>query len=153
MSHAYVRNHLHLTWGTRGRRKNLPPPQQEKLWAYIRGICRNYAMDLEAIGGIEDHVHLLIALPAKLSLAHAVAAIKANSSKWMNENGHFFAWQEGYAAFSVSTSNLKAVADYIRNQPQHHKKRSFQEEFDALLQKHGVELSHDLLPAPKRGAA
>ena len=58
-----------------------------------------------AIGGTEDHVHLVMALPPKLSLAHAIAAIKANSSKWMNETGHLFAWQDGYGAFSVSASN------------------------------------------------
>lgn len=138
MSHAYARNHLHIIFGTKDRRPTIKPPVQEKLWAYIRGIARNYQMDLEAIGGTENHVHLLLALPPKLSLSHALRAIKANSSKWMNENGHPFAWQEGYAAFSVSESLREAVAEYIRNQPEHHKRRSFEQEFLALLKKHGI---------------
>lgn len=139
MSHAYARNHLHIIFGTKGRRANINPAIQENLWAYIRGIARNYQMDLEVIGGTENHVHMLLVLPPKLSLSHALRAIKANSSKWMNENGHLFAWQEGYAAFSVSASLREAVAEYIRNQPEHHKKRTFEQEFLALLKKHGIE--------------
>ncbi len=138
MSHAYARNHLHIIFGTKGRRSSIKPAIQENLWAYIRGIARNYQMDLETIGGTDNHVHLLLVLPPKLSLSHALRAIKANSSKWMNENGHLFAWQEGYAAFSVSASLVEAVAEYIRNQPEHHKKRTFEEEFMALLKKHGI---------------
>ena len=138
MSHAYARNHLHIIFGTRGRRASIKPAVQENLWAYTRGIARNYKMDLEAIGGTENHVHLLIVLPPKLSLSAAIRAIKANSSKWMNENGHLFAWQEGYAAFSVSASLVGTVSEYIRKQPEHHKKMSFEQEFLALLKKHGI---------------
>jgi hypothetical protein len=105
----------------------------------MRGIACNYDIDLEAIGGMPDHVHILMALPPELALSHAMRALKANSSKWMNENGHWFAWQEGYAAFSVSASNRAQVATYIRDQPDHHKRRTFEEEFLALLKKHGVE--------------
>ena len=138
MSHAYARNHLHIIFGTKGRCASIKAPVQENLWAYIRGIARNYKMDLEAIGGTDNHVHLLLVLPPKLSLSHALRAIKANSSKWMNENGHLFAWQEGYAAFSVSASLVEAVSEYIRKQPEHHKKMSFEQEFLALLKKHGI---------------
>ncbi len=145
MSHTYSRNHLHVVFGTKGRRQFIKGPVREQLLAYIRGIARNYQIDLEAIGGTENHVHLLIGLPPKLSLAHAVAALKANSSKWMNENGHHFAWQEGYAAFSVSTSNLHRVAEYVRHQSEHHKQRSFEDEFVALLKKHGIDLTTNRL--------
>ena len=138
MSHAYARNHLHIIFGTKGRRASIKPQVQEHLWAYIHGIARNYKMDLEAIGGTDNHVHLLLVLPPKLSLSHALRAIKANSSKWMNESGHLFAWQEGYAAFSVSASLMEAVSEYIRNQKEHHKKRTFEQEFLALLKKHGI---------------
>ncbi len=138
MSHAYVRNHLHVVFSTRDRRHVIRPPVRETLWAYMRDICRNYGLDLEAIGGTEDHVHLLIALPPKLSLADAVRVVKANSSKWMSENGHWFSWQEGYAAFSVSASNLAAVCEYIRTQEEHHQGRTFEKELEALLLKHGI---------------
>ena len=137
MSHAYARNHLHVVFAVKGRRNLLKDP--DRLWAYMRGIARNYEIDLEAISGTANHVHILMALPPKLSLSHAMRALKANSSKWMNENGHWFAWQEGYAAFSVSASNLAHVAAYVRHQPEHHKRMNFEEEFLALLKKHGIE--------------
>jgi len=137
MSHAYARNHLHVVFATKGRRKLIT--DADKIWAYMRGIARNYQIDFEAIGGTANHVHILLALPPKLSLSHAMRAIKANSSKWMNGNGHPFAWQEGYAAFSVSASNLAQVAEYVRNQPEHHRHMTFEEEFLALLKKHGIE--------------
>jgi len=86
-----------------------------------------------------NRLHILLALPPKLSLSHAVRAIKANSSKWMNENGHRFGWQEGYAAFSVSVSNLAHVCEYVRNQPEHHRHMTFEQEFLALLKKHCIE--------------
>ena len=137
MSHAYSRNHLQVVFAVEGRRNLIKYP--DKLWAYMRGIARNYQIGLEAIGGTANHVHILLALPPKLSLSDAMRVVKANSSKWMNENGHRFAWQEGYAAFSVSVSNLEQVAAYVRNQPEHHKHRTFEEEFLALLRKHGIE--------------
>ena len=140
MSHVYARNHIHVVFSTKGRRGTLKRPMQDRLWAYMRGIARNYNIDVEGIGGTEDHVHLLIVLPPKLSLADAVRVLKANSSKWMNETGHWFAWQEGYAAFSVSSSNVNVAAEYVRNQAEHHRRRSFEEEFMALLRKHGIDL-------------
>jgi REP element-mobilizing transposase RayT len=91
------------------------------------------------IGGTENHVHILMHLPPKLALAKAVQLLKANSSKWMSEQGKEFSWQEGYGAFSVSASNLDQVIRYIQNQEAHHRKMGFEEEFRALLQKHGVE--------------
>jgi len=136
MSHTYARNHLHVVFATKWRRNLITDP--ERLWAYIRGIARNYEIDLEAIGGMPNRLHILLALPPKLSLSHAVRAIKANSSKWMNENGHRFGWQEGYAAFSVSVSNLAHVCEYVRNQPEHHRHMTFEQEFLALLKKHCI---------------
>jgi REP element-mobilizing transposase RayT len=92
-----------------------------------------------AVGGTENHVHMLIHLPPKIALASAVTLLKANSSKWMGAQGKQFSWQEGYGAFSVSASNLDQVIRYIQNQESHHRKTSFEEEFRALLRKHGVE--------------
>ena len=137
MSHAYARNYLHVVFVVKGRRNLIRDP--DRLWAYMRGIACNYEIDLEAIGGTANHVHILMALPPKLSLSHAMQALKANSSKWMNETGHWFLWQEGYAAFSVSASNLAQVAAYVRNQPEHHKHVTFEEEFLALLKKHSID--------------
>jgi len=88
---------------------------------------------------MDDHIHSLIQIPAPLALAKAVVAIKSNSSRWTHERGQKVEWREGYGAFSVSASNVSTVERYIRNQAAHHRKMSFEEEFVALLRKHGVE--------------
>ncbi|MGZ4833731.1 MAG: IS200/IS605 family transposase [Terriglobales bacterium] len=141
MSHAYARNYIHLIFGTKDRRPRIKPAFEPKLYAYLRGIAREYLIDVLEIGGGEEHVHMLLNLPPKVSLATAVRVLKANSSKWMNENGHLFAWQQGYAALSVSVSNLDSVIEYIRRQPEHHKKRDFASEYTAFLRKHGIEFT------------
>jgi putative transposase len=89
-------------------------------------------------GGIANHVHLLILLPSATSFAKAMQVLKANSSRWLGEHGISFAWQEGYGAFSVSSSNAASVKEYIEHQPEHHSKRSYEDEFVALLKKSGV---------------
>jgi putative transposase len=139
MAHSYSRNHIHLVFSTKERRNTIPKEFLPRLFSYIAGICKNYEMIPIAIGGTENHVHILLHLSPKLSLAKAVQLLKGNSSKWMGEQGIDFAWQEGYGAFSVSSSNLDQVERYIRSQEAHHRKFSFEEEFRALLKKHHVE--------------
>jgi putative transposase len=139
MGHSYSRNHIHLVFSTKDRRDIIPKELQPNLWAYMAGVCKNYEMIAVAIGGTENHIHILFHLSPKLALAKAVQLLKSNSSKWMGEQGIDFSWQEGYGAFSVSSSNLEAVARYIRTQGAHHRKFSFEEEFHTLLKKHGVE--------------
>ena len=139
MAHSFSRNHIHLIFSTKGRRKTIAKERQPQLWAYLAGICKSYEMIPVTIGGLDDHVHVLFHLPPKLSLAEAVRLLKSNSSKWMNGRGREFSWQEGYRAFSVSSSNLDAVSRYIQNQEAHHRKISFDDQFRALLKKHGVE--------------
>jgi REP element-mobilizing transposase RayT len=139
MAHSYSQIHIHLVFSTKERRNFISKELQPHLWAYIAGICKKYEMTAVAIGETENHVHILFHLSPKLALAKAVQLIKGNSSKWMGERGIEFAWQEGYGAFGVSSSNLDQVAGYIRNQEAHHRKFSFEEEFRALLKKHGVE--------------
>lgn len=136
MSHAYARNYVHLVFGTKDRRPWIREP--DRMHAYMIGIAKEYSIDVVAIGGTEDHVHLLMALPPRVSVAQTVRVIKANSSKWMNEMGHLFAWQQGYGVFSVSASNVAAVCEYIGRQVEHHRKRSFEEEFREFLKKHGI---------------
>ena len=139
MSHTYAQNVVHVVFSTKERRKTIGREFQPKLRAYVAGICKKAGIHLHSAGGTEDHVHLLIQVPPVLPLAKAVATIKSNSSRWANEEGHKLAWQEGYGAFSVSASVVPAVDRYIQNQEEHHKKRSFDEEFVALLKKHGIE--------------
>jgi REP element-mobilizing transposase RayT len=134
-----------LVFSTKDRRNAIAKEWQPRLWAYLGGICRNHEIIPLAIGGTENHVHLLIQLPPTIAPAKAVALLKANSSKWMGEQGHAFSWQEGYGAFSVSSSNLDRVIRYIQDQDAHHRKTNFEDEFRALLRKHGVEYDLQLL--------
>ncbi len=139
MSHTYSQNHLHVVFSTKERKKLITQQMQPKLWSYMGGIARNHGFLVLCNGGIEDHVHLLIQLPPALALAKAVSLLKSNSSNWMNEHGTRFNWQEGYGAFSVSASNLPTVERYIQNQPAHHRKITFEQEFLALLRKHRID--------------
>ena len=138
MSHTYSANVVHCVFSTKGRGPMIANDRQEELWAYILGIARNEKVKILAIGGVADHLHLLIALPPKMNLSKVVCDLKANSSKWMNEKGVPFSWQEGYGAFSVSPSRISDVQRYIRNQAEHHKKRNFEEEFRDLLRRSGI---------------
>ena len=139
MGHSYCTNFLHCVFSTKGRRDSIPNEAQENLWAYIRGIADKEQVPLLAIGGTNNHVHLLVALPATTTLCQTISKIKSNSSRWLGENGIQFAWQEGYGAFSVGASQLSAVKDYIAHQVEHHRKRNFEEEFVALLKLYSVE--------------
>jgi putative transposase len=139
MAHSYSRNHIRLVLSTKERRNTISKKLQPRLWAYIAGICKNYEMISVAIGGTGNHPHILFHLSPKISLAKALQLLKENSSKWIGEQGIEFARQEGYGAFSVSSSNLDAVTRNIRNQEAHHRKFSFEDKFRALLKKHGVE--------------
>jgi putative transposase len=139
MPHTYVQNTIHVVFSTRDRAKSIPPQFQSQLWSYVAGICVSHKIVVHAIGGTEDHIHLLIQVPATVALAKAVLTIKSNSSRWAHEQGHKFAWQENYAAFSVSASLVPTVVRYIQNQEAHHRKMYFDAEFVALLNKHGVD--------------
>jgi putative transposase len=109
VAHSFAKNHIHLVFSTKDRRDTIAREWQPRMWAYIAGICKNHEMVCLAVGGTQNHVHLLLQLPPKLALAKAVLLLKANSSKWMGEQGKSFSWQEGYGAFSVSSSNLDQV--------------------------------------------
>ncbi len=138
MAHSYCNNLIHLVFSTKERKALIPSDRLEKLWAYCVGIGRNHNLPLLAVGGTENHVHILLALSAPVPLAKAVQTLKSNSSRWVRDHGINFAWQEGYAAFSVSASQAPRVKEYIRNQAKHHRRRSFEEEFIGLLKKSGI---------------
>jgi len=141
MPHSYAENVVHVVFSTKDRYKLIPPEFRPRMWSYLAGICRKLDLHVYAIGGMSDHVHLLVRLPPTLALAKAAGALKANSSKWAGEKGRSFAWQEGYAAFSVSASLVPRVTRYIREQEAHHKNMNFETELLALLKRHGVQ--HD----------
>ena len=141
MSHSYVSNLMHCTFSTKDRYPIIDSQLEANLWPYIGGIARNNRMKALAIGGTIDHLHALLSLPSTMSFAKAVQLIKGGSSKWIHDTFpqyRKFEWQDGYGAFSVSASQVKRTIAYIHNQKEHHRQRSFQDEFLKLLDKHGV---------------
>jgi REP element-mobilizing transposase RayT len=145
MPNSLVANFVHCVFSTKSRRDSIPIEIQPRLYAYLGGIARKLEFDLLIPGGTKNHIYLLIALPPTLRLAEAIQKLKANSSRWMREQGVAFEWQEGYGAFSVSPSQLPAVRSYIRNQAEHHRRRSFEEEVQALLERSGVKFDREKL--------
>ena len=138
MPHSYSKNTIHLIFSTKNRLKTITPSFQYELWNFSAGICKNENILVHAIGGIEDHIHLLLQIPATQTISHSVCTIKSNSSRFANRHKHPLEWQEGYAAFSVSASQIPTVTRYIRQQPTHHQKISFEQEFQSLLAKHHI---------------
>jgi len=135
MAHTYASNFLHCIFSAKDRRPLIPAEKKSELFAYLGGIARGEGFSLIAAGGTDNHIHLLILLPASITLAVAVQKLKGSSSRWM---GKGFSWQEGYGAFSVSPSQIEVVKRYIRDQERHHAKRSFEQEFVALLRGCGI---------------
>ena len=135
MSHTYAHNPVHVVFSTKDRRKTVPGEMKPRLWAYIAGVCKKQKIFVHEIGGMEDHLHMLIEIPLTLSCSDALEEIKTSSSRWM---GPRFAWQRGFGLFGVSASNQDVVVRYIRNQEAHHRKMTFEDEFISLLKKHGV---------------
>ena len=139
MSHTYFQNVMHIVFSTKERRKIIPTAMKERLWAYTAGICGHQGIFVHSVGGMEDHIHMLLQFPATIMIAEAIKTIKSNSSGWMSGEIGRFSWQKGYGGFGVSKSNIAAVVRYIRNQEQHHRKMTFEEEFIAMLEKAGIE--------------
>jgi len=133
MSHSFVKNHMHVVFSTKERQKIIHKDIQPELWSYMAGICKNQGMAPIAIGGLDNHTHVLLHVPPTITVAKTVMLLKSNSSRWMSRNVKQFKWQDGYAAFSVSVSNTASVSNYVRNQESHHKKISFEDEYLALL--------------------
>src|SRR5208282_1295103 len=139
---SYISSYFHCVFSTRDRRPFIKPELRERLWPFLGGIARQNKMKAIEIGGVEDHVHILLSLPSTMAISKAVQLIKGGSSKWVHETfpeHRLFAWQEEYGAFSVSVSQLDKTIQYIKGQKEHHRRMSFQEEFLALLKKHHIE--------------
>ena len=142
MPHSYVSNLVHYIFSTKERFPFIDQELESRLWPYVGGVARENLMKALSVGGTADHVHVLLSLPATLSVAKAIQLIKGGSSKWIHDQFHQyrkFAWQDGYGAFSVSASQVKSVTNYIKGQKEHHRKRTFEEEFLEFLDKYAVE--------------
>jgi REP element-mobilizing transposase RayT len=142
MGHTYTNLLTHIIFSTKDRLPYLRNDRRDDVVAYLGGIVRELKGAAINVNGVADHVHALVRLPAALSVAKAVEIIKANSSRWIHEHRvlhRTFAWQTGYAAFSVSESNADGVSAYITSQPEHHRRITFQEELVTLLKRSRID--------------
>ncbi|HZL90074.1 MAG TPA: IS200/IS605 family transposase [Pirellulaceae bacterium] len=142
MANTYTSLHYHFTFSTKNRHPWIVPGIEERVWAYLGGIARKNKLKPIKIGGIEDHIHLLLGAPPTIAPAKIAQLFKGGSSAWIHEEFPelaAFAWQDGYGAFTVSKSAAPDVSAYIENQREHHRTRTYQEEYRALLDRHGIE--------------
>lgn len=141
MSNTYSQIHLHIVFAVQNRLSLIRPEWKNRLYQYIVSIAQNHGHKVLSIGGMPDHIHVLLGLRPEQSISELVRIIKRDSSIWINQNhlvqGHF-KWQEGYGVFSYSKSQMKAVINYIDNQELHHQKYSFIEEYRKTLDVFGI---------------
>jgi putative transposase len=141
MAHSYVCVRLHLVWATYRRQPWIAPEWRDRLYRYLAAVARRKGAWIICAGGVRDHIHLYIALSASLSIAQLVNALKANSSRWIHETfprHRLFAWQTGYAAFSVYKPDEARLIAYIGNQEAHHRRKNFERELVHLLERHEI---------------
>jgi putative transposase len=142
MPNTYTNLLYHLVFSTKNRQPLIRESFKEELFKILGALVRDKGGALLERGGIADHIHLVVRLKAHTSVSDLLQYIKANSSGWVNrreDNQGRFEWQVGYAAFTVSESQLPAVREYVANQEQHHRGMSFKEELLALLKRHNIE--------------
>jgi len=142
MANTYSQIYLHFVFSTKGRNATISPEIEERVWSYIAGVAKHHGMTPVQIGGIETHVHALVGIPTTMSSSQGAKALKGDSSYGIRREFPGmanFGWQDGYGVFSVSKSVIPSVAEYIRNQREHHSNQSFEDEYVALLKKHGVD--------------
>jgi REP element-mobilizing transposase RayT len=148
MANTYTSLHYHFAFSTKRRHPWIVSEIEERVWTYLGGILKTNKLKPIKIGGIEDHVHLLLGAPPTIAPAKIVQLVKGGSSIWIHEEFPDladFAWQDGYGAFTVSKSAVPDVSAYIANQREHHRTRTYQEEFRALLERHGIEFDERYL--------
>ncbi len=143
MKKSYTKIFIHYIWATKNRERVLTKEILKRLMSHIREYCRQKGIFVVEMGGYLEHLHLLVDLSPAKSVAETINLVKGESSHWINSSDLLpgkFAWQVRYSAFSVSASQKERVAEYIRNQENHHHKKSFQEELTAFYQKHGMDI-------------
>lgn len=155
MPRTYTEIYSHIIFATKHRHPYLHKPLQQALFGFLGGVVRNKGGIAIAIGGMSDHTHLLVRTRPTLALADLLKSLKGSSSRWINDQSptdddpcDHFGWQEGYALFSVSPSQVEKVRHYIENQELHHRNRSYDEELEWLLRKSQTGYPLDSVPSP-----
>jgi REP element-mobilizing transposase RayT len=142
MGQSLVKNYIHIVFSTKHRIPMIDEAIESELFGYLGGICNNLDCQVITVGGYTDHVHVLCMLSKKISLVKLLGELKAHSSKWIKTKGtkyQNFYWQDGYGAFSVKSTDIHIVSNYIANQKAHHKKLSFKDEYRTHLRNHGYD--------------
>jgi REP element-mobilizing transposase RayT len=142
MAQSLSKVYVHITFSTKNRYPFIDSPIEQELWAYIGGVCKTLECYPIRVGGYNDHVHICCLLSKKIAQIKLMEEVKKNSSKWIKTKGsqyEKFYWQDGYGIFSVNPFELEKIVEYIDNQKEHHKKRTFQQELLAFLKKYNVE--------------
>ena len=148
MANTLVKIDIHLIFHVKSTGVSLQKETLPELFRYIGGVISNIGGIPIEIGGMPDHIHILSSLPKTMSLADFARAVKANSSRWINQQTQYhglFKWQEGYGAFSVSPSLIEKTVNYIRTQEEHHRKHTFREEYISFLQHYNIEFDDKYL--------
>ena len=141
MGQSLVKNYIHIVFSTKYREPLIHPPLESELHSYMAGICNKLECYPVIVGGYTDHIHILCMLSKKIALIRLVEKVKSHSSKWIktkDESLENFYWQDGYGAFSVNPEGLYRVKDYISKQHEHHRGKSFKEEYMGLLEEYGA---------------
>lgn len=142
MANTYTQMHLHLVFAVKYRQALIQPEWEERLHKYITGIIQNNGHKMLAINSVTDHIHIFIGVNPNQSVSELMRLVKGDSSEFINKQKltkRKFQWQEGYGGFTNSHSQIDAVVKYILNQKEHHRKKSFKEEYDKILKDYGVE--------------
>jgi len=148
MANTYTQLNIHAVFAVKGRKNFLLDEFRPRLFEYISGILRNIGQFPLAVNGYKDHVHLFFELQPTKPVSDVMEVVKANSSKWINEQNFLsckFQWQKGFGGFSYSRSRRNEVIHYIMTQEQHHKKKSFREEYLNLLEKFEIEFNEEYI--------
>ncbi|TXD76535.1 IS200/IS605 family transposase [Algoriphagus ratkowskyi] len=142
MGQSLVKNYVHIIFSTRNRQPYIIQEYEDELFKYLGGVCKAHECTPIQVGGHLDHVHILCLLSKRMTIADLLEEVKTDSSKWMKKRANElrdFYWQDGYGAFSVNPSQVDTVTDYIKNQREHHQRKSFQDEYRAFLKKYKVD--------------
>ena len=146
MSHSYNKIWLHVVFATKNRLPLIKPEAEHKIHAHMREQLIENGCPVRIINGMADHVHLLFLQNPKMAITDIVKQVKGNTSHWINEQNIIadkFAWQTGYAAYSVSESQLEKVFQYVKNQKEHHTKKTFMQEYDEFISAHGLKKENE----------
>jgi len=148
MADSYSALYYHIVFSTKNREPWISPDIEQRVWSFVGGIADRNEMTPIKIGGLDDHLHIVVAIPPTLTISKAVQLLKGGSSRWIRTTFpdlETFGWQDGYGAFTVSKSQLPATITYVERQRERHTSWSFQQEYRTLLERHGIEFNERYL--------